>query len=123
MSISAFIEKYSSLQPGEHLEDVTIQIAGRLHNMRSAGAKIRFMDLHGEGQKVQVLAQAQYHTGAMDFEQIHGLLRRGDIVGVTGFPGKSKLGELSIFPKDVTLLTPCLRMLPKANYGFKDQVS
>jgi len=33
-------------------------------------------------------------------------------VGVTGFPGKSKRGELSIFPTSFILLTPCLHMLP-----------
>ncbi|KAJ3326514.1 lysyl-tRNA synthetase [Blyttiomyces sp. JEL0837] len=123
MSISAFIEKYASLENGQHLEDVTINLAGRIHNMRSSGAKIRFFDLHGEGLKVQVLAQVQYHTGEKSFEEIHSLLKRGDIVGIVGFPGKSKAGELSIFPKDVQLLSPCLRMLPKANYGFKDQES
>ncbi|KAJ3047769.1 Lysine--tRNA ligase, partial [Rhizoclosmatium hyalinum] len=91
--------------------------------MRSSGAKIRFFDLHGEGLKIQGLAQLQYHTGSRPFEEIHGILRRGDIVGITGFPGKSKKGELSIFPRDVTLLSPCLRMLPKSNFGFKDQES
>ncbi|KAJ3207730.1 Lysine--tRNA ligase [Dinochytrium kinnereticum] len=121
ISISEFIEKYSHLKEGEHLEDVTVHVAGRIHNMRSSGAKIRFFDLHGEGKKVQVLAQAQYQSPPRSFEEVHGILRRGDIVGVVGFPGKSKLGELSIFPRDVTLLSPCLRMLPKANYGFKDQ--
>ncbi|CAG8831598.1 35368_t:CDS:2, partial [Racocetra persica] len=30
-------------------------------------------------------------------------------------------GELSIFPKEVVLLSPCLHMLPKEYYGFKDQ--
>jgi hypothetical protein len=62
------------------------------------------------------------YIGERSFEETHGLLRRGDIVGIIGFPGKSKLGELSIFPSDIILLSPCLRMLPKANYGFKDQV-
>ncbi|KAJ3068990.1 Lysine--tRNA ligase [Podochytrium sp. JEL0797] len=123
MSISAFIEKFSSLKEGEHLEDVVVSVAGRIHNMRSSGAKIRFFDLHGEGLKIQGLAQLQYHTGDRPFEEIHGILRRGDIVGITGFPGKSKKGELSIFPKDVTLLSPCLRMLPKSNYGFTNQES
>ncbi|KAJ3298879.1 Lysine--tRNA ligase [Rhizoclosmatium sp. JEL0117] len=123
ISISAFIEKFSSLKEGEHLEDVSVSVAGRIHNMRSSGAKIRFFDLHGEGLKIQGLAQLQYHTGSRPFEEIHGILRRGDIVGITGFPGKSKKGELSIFPRDVTLLSPCLRMLPKSNFGFKDQES
>ncbi|KAI8854500.1 lysyl-tRNA synthetase [Chytridium lagenaria] len=123
ISISQFIEKYSHLKEGDHMEDVTIQLAGRIHNMRSSGTKIRFFDLHGEGKKVQVLAQAQYHSEDRSFDETYGILRRGDIVGVIGFPGKSKAGELSIFPRNVILLSPCLRMLPKANYGFKDQES
>lgn len=65
------------------------------------------------------MAAAQDAEG--DYAAIHDLLRRGDIVGVRGMPGKTKRGELSIFPKEVTLLSPCLRMLPKAHYGFKDQ--
>lgn len=56
-----------------------------------------------------------------DFDEVHTPLRRGDIIGVTGFPGKTKKGELSVFAKDITLLSPCLHMLPKAHYGFKDQ--
>jgi len=48
-------------------------------------------------------------------------VRRGDIVGVTGSPGKSKKGELSIFPKSMQILTPCLHMMPKSHFGLKDQ--
>ena len=43
--------------------------------------------------------------------------RRGDIVGVRGFPGKSKKGELSLFPTVIVMLSPCLRMLPKNKGG------
>ncbi|ORX81413.1 cytoplasmic lysine-tRNA ligase Krs1 [Basidiobolus meristosporus CBS 931.73] len=118
MSLPDFIQKYKDLQPGDHLDEV-VTVAGRIHNKRASGAKLRFYDLHGEGVKVQVMAQAQ--DSERDFATVHDLLRRGDIVGVKGCPGKSKRGELSIFPKDVQLLSPCLHMLPKANYGLKDQ--
>ena len=40
-------------------------------------------------------------------------LRRGDVIGVTGFPGKSKRGELSVFPTNLVLLSPCMHMLPR----------
>lgn len=36
-----------------------------------------------------------------------------------GFVGKSKRGELSVFPREVKLLSACLHMLPKVN--LKDQ--
>lgn len=119
MSLPEFIEKFEKLEIGERLDDQVISVAGRIHNKRDSGAKLRFYDLHGEGVKVQIMAALQDNEGE-DYTEIHDLLRRGDVVGVTGVPGKTKRGELSIFPKKVTLLSPCLRMLPKANYGFKD---
>jgi lysyl-tRNA synthetase class 2 len=121
MSLTAFIEKYSSLEPGQRLEKEIVTVAGRIHNKRASGANLRFYDLHAEGVKVQIMAQAQ--DAEHDYATVHDLLRRGDIVGVRGFPGKSKRGELSIFPREVVLLAPCLRMLPKAHYGFTDKES
>lgn len=40
-----------------------------------------------------------------------------DIIGVRGVVGKSKRGELSVFPREVKLLSPCLHMLPKEYSG------
>lgn len=85
------------------------------------GANLRFYDLQGDGVRIQVLANAQYHKGEIPFEQIHSLIKRGDIIGVTGHPGRSKTDELSIIPNSVQLLSPNLHMLPKAYFGFKDQ--
>jgi hypothetical protein len=36
-----------------------------------------------------------------DFQRLMNSVKRGDIVGVNGHPGKSKRGELSIFPQSV----------------------
>ena len=36
--------------------------------------------------------------------------------------GKTKKGELSVLPSTVTLLSPCLHMLPHLHYGLKDKV-
>ena len=118
LSLPHYIEKYACLQDGEHSTDV-VCVSGRLHNIRTSSKNLVFYDLHAEGVKIQIMASAQ--DSERDFQQVHSILQRGDIVGVKGVPGKSKRGELSIFPKDVILLTPCLRMLPKAHYGFKDQ--
>ncbi|KAI8645765.1 lysyl-tRNA synthetase [Parasitella parasitica] len=120
LSLPDFIKKFNEIEDGKRLDDQVISVAGRIQNKRASGAKLRFYDLHGEGLKIQIMAAVQDNEGD-DYAEIHDLLRRGDIVGVTGVPGKTKRGELSIFPKKVTLLSPCLRMLPKSNYGFKDQ--
>ncbi|KAJ1951583.1 lysyl-tRNA synthetase [Linderina macrospora] len=119
MSVPAFIEKYSALKAGEILTDVEVRLAGRIHNKRASGAKLRFYDLHAEDKRVQVMASAG--DSERDFAAVHDVLRRGDIVGVRGYPGVSKRGELSIFPRDITLLSPCLRTLPKEHYGLRDQ--
>lgn len=57
-----------------------------------------------------------------DFVAINNKLRRGDIIGVRGNPGKTKKGELSIVPVEMTLLSPCLHMLPHLHFGLKDKV-
>ncbi|KAK5979612.1 Lysine--tRNA ligase [Trichostrongylus colubriformis] len=68
------------------------------------------------------MANARYHkAGAEDFTLIHDRIKRGDIVGFTGFPTRTKTGELSILPTEVEQLTPCLRMLPHSHYGLKDK--
>ena len=36
--------------------------------------------------------------------------------------GKTKKGELSIIPVEVTILSPCLYQLPNLYYGLKDKV-
>ena len=68
--------------------------------------------------------------GGVPFEKQHEHLRRGDIIGITGYPGrtapknkieKGEEGELSIFATDIQLLTPCLHQLPDEYYGLKDQ--
>ncbi|OQR95495.1 lysyl-tRNA synthetase, partial [Thraustotheca clavata] len=61
------------------------------------------------------------YFNATEYARVHASLRRGDLVGITGFPGKSKKGELSIFPQSIVLLSPCMHMLPKAHYGLSNQ--
>lgn len=62
-SITDFIREYGeerSIAPGQKLEDVQVSLAGRIHNIRSSGSKLKFYDLHGEGKHVQILANVRY---------------------------------------------------------------
>lgn len=43
---------------------------------------------------------------------VHDIIRRGDIIGVTGFPSRTKMGELSLTISKIDLLAPCLHQLP-----------
>ena len=115
-----FIEQFAStVADGEVKTDVVVSVAGRLMSKRASGTKLFFYDLRGDGVKIQVMADAKNAT-EYDFEKCHAATRRGDIVGIRGHPGKSKKGELSIFPCHMEVLTPCLHMLPGFS-GLKDQ--
>ena len=87
-------------------------LAGRIYSKRPQG-KLRFYDLKADGEKVQVMADVTMAGGdAEAFEALHATVKIGDIVGIEGHPGKSKKGELSIFPRTFQVLSPCLHMLP-----------
>ena len=58
--------------------------------------------------------------GGLDFQETIKLFQRGDIIGIKGFPTRTKPGELSIGPGCMRLLTPCLYMMPTLQYGVKD---
>uniref|UniRef100_A0A8C1RRP3 Lysine--tRNA ligase n=1 Tax=Cyprinus carpio TaxID=7962 RepID=A0A8C1RRP3_CYPCA len=121
LSLTEFIERYNNLQPGDHLTDVVLSLSGRVHAKRASGAKLLFYDLRGEGVKLQVMANSRNYKSEEDFVHINNKLRRGDIIGVRGNPGKTKKGELSIIPIEMTLLSPCLHMLPHLHFGLKDK--
>ncbi|XP_019742519.1 lysine--tRNA ligase isoform X1 [Hippocampus comes] len=121
LSLTEFIEKYNYLQPGEQLRDVVLNVSGRIHAKRASGAKLLFYDMRGEGTKLQVMANSGNYKSEQDFVAINNKLRRGDIIGVRGNPGKTKKGELSIIPIEMTLLSPCLHMLPHLHFGLKDK--
>ncbi|XP_016838168.1 lysine--tRNA ligase isoform X1 [Nasonia vitripennis] len=122
ISLENFIEKYSNkVADGEMLENEFCSIAGRVHSIRRAGAKLIFFDLRGEGTKVQVMANARHYYDEEKYVVDTDKIGRGDIIGVEGFPCKSKKGEFSIMPKSIKLLSPCLHMLPHLHFGLKDK--
>ncbi|CAN1175767.1 Lysine--tRNA ligase, cytoplasmic [Linum perenne] len=114
MPIAEYVDKFGGLGNGEHVEDVSVSLAGRIMIKRASSSKLFFYDLHGGGAKVQVMADARKSgMEEAEFSRFHSSVKRGDIVGVTGFPGKSKRGELSIFPSRFEVLSHCLHMMPR----------
>ncbi|KAF1992456.1 putative Lysyl-tRNA synthetase, cytoplasmic [Aulographum hederae CBS 113979] len=121
-----FLEQYKDVKTGEQLKDTEVRLGARILTKRSSGSKLVFYDVLAQGVQVQVMCQAQESAeGAPSFEVQHESLRRGDIIGVIGYPGRTNPknraeGELSVFARQVILLTPCLHQLPGEHYGFKD---
>ncbi|XP_014668686.1 PREDICTED: lysine--tRNA ligase-like [Priapulus caudatus] len=120
ISLTDFIAKYEHLVAGEVHDDV-VSVAGRVHAKRASGQKLIFYDLRGEATKIQVMSNAGMYSSEEGFFKINNKIRRGDIIGCKGHPGKTKKGELSVMPKDIVLLTPCLHMLPHLHFGLKDK--
>ena len=124
LSIPAYIERYGvegKVPAGQKLTGETVALAGRIHNIRHSGQKLRFYDLHAEGKKVQIMATLQDDKDPDNFISTHENFRRGDIVGVVGTPSRTKKGELSISPSETILLSPNLHQLPSGHFGLKDQ--
>ncbi|KAB0357055.1 hypothetical protein FD754_001211 [Muntiacus muntjak] len=111
ISLTHFIQEYSHLQPGDHLTDITLKVAGRIHAKKASGGKLIFYDLRGEGVKLQVMANTRNYKSEEEFIRINNKRRRGDIIG----------GELNIIPYEITLLSPCLHMLPHLHFSLKDK--
>jgi lysyl-tRNA synthetase class 2 len=119
-SFAALLEKYGDMEDGSQDIENEYTIAGRVKGKRIAGQAMRFYTLSSDGLQIQAMCQAQHHQVG-DFAESHSYINRGDIMGIRGFIGKSQRGELSIFPREVKLLSACLHMLPKDHQGVKDQ--
>jgi lysyl-tRNA synthetase class 2 len=120
-SIPAFIKEFEPqcTEKGQTL-DTQVSIAGRVTNIRPSGNKLVFYDLKGDGARIQVFARANEHQGD-DFETIHSMVRRGDIIGIVGKPVRTGTGEFSIAPNSIRILSHCLHMLPTEHSGLTNQ--
>ncbi|XP_033511620.1 lysine--tRNA ligase-like isoform X1 [Nicotiana tomentosiformis] len=114
ISIRQFISKYAYLSAGEKLEAIEISLAGRVITKRASSSKLYFYELLDDGARVQVMADARdSDMDTVAFSTYHSGVKRGDIIAICGYPGKSKRGELSIFPRSLEVKAPCLHMLPR----------
>lgn len=124
--LKAFVSNYDHFKPGENEKEKEIRVAGRVYVKRASGAKLVFYDIRANGVKVQIMCQAQEAGGDVSFEAQHEIIRRGDIIGIVGYPGRTapknrpNEGELSVFAHQVTLLTPCLHQIPSEHFGLTD---
>jgi len=115
--ISTFRESYKHLQHSEvvHRE---IKLAGMITNFRDYGKKLKFLDIERNGESLQLKISKDYFHDEIDFSRLSDILSKGDKVGVSGVPTKTKTGELSLLVSRIQLLAPCLRNLPATNYDI-----
>lgn len=86
ISLNQFLEDYDHLENDTTIADKDFSIAGRITSKREYGDKLVFYDLNSEGSKLQLVADKSVFKG--EFESLNDPIRRGDIVGCIGYPGK-----------------------------------
>lgn len=112
MTIPQFREQYNEVGVGEHLEE-QVSIAGRIKLKRGSG-KLVFYTIQGDGMELQIMSKLDLFDGdKVQFKAQHKEFNRWHIVGVTGYPGRTQKGELSILSTQMTLLSSCLHAPPK----------
>jgi lysyl-tRNA synthetase, class II len=111
------LEKYKDLQAGEHREADKVSIAGRLVTIRGMGKSSFSHILDGRG-KIQIYVKLD-GIGEKDYETFK-MLDLGDIIGVKGFPFKTKTGEVSVHVESFVLLAKSLHPLPEKWHGLTD---
>ena len=110
------IARYAELEDGADTADV-VSVAGRVVAARDQG-KIVFLVLRDSTGEVQVFARVNV-LGEEGFSAVKDL-DLGDWVGATGAVLRTRRGELSIAPTEVTLLSKSLRPLPEKYHGLSD---
>ena len=102
----------------ESLEGQTVSLAGRLMSWRKMG-KAGFMDLADDSGRIQLYVRKD-DVGEEVYEGIKKYWDIGDMIAVTGFVFRTKMGEISVHCTRATLLAKSLLPLPEKFHGLKD---
>lgn len=93
------------------LEGQTVSTVGRVMNWRNLGNLV-FAPVRNHTGIVQVVISRKGINDDQRFELIRDNYARGDIIAATGNLGRTKTGEVSVYPGDMTMLTKALRTAP-----------
>jgi lysyl-tRNA synthetase class 2 len=107
---------YADLESGAETEDV-VSVAGRLVAKRDQG-KIVFLVIRDATGDLQLFTRVNL-VGDETFSAVKDL-DLGDWVGAVGTVLRTRRGELSVAPTQVTLLSKSLRPLPEKYHGLSD---
>ncbi|MEA3430253.1 MAG: lysine--tRNA ligase [Nanoarchaeota archaeon] len=111
------LDKYHQLKVGEDDKKAKLSVAGRILLKRDMG-KAAFVTIRDQKGDLQLYFRKD-DIGEESYK-LFKLLDLGDIIGVTGHIFKTKRGELTIYVKELSLLTKSLRPLPEKFHGLKD---
>ena len=107
-------KKFDHLNPDEIAADgEMVRIGGRVTAMRDMG-KMLFLSIRSDNQDIQLVARVnesksdsnQPGFSKDELASMRRNVKKGDVVGGHGLPGKTKRGELSIFLNELKVLAP-----------------
>ena len=102
----------------EALENKDVVLAGRIMAKREMGKAI-FVDIVDDKGRLQLYIRKD-DVGEQGFNDVKkGDI--GDIIGVSGFVFKTRMGEISVHCKTISLLAKSLRPLPEKYHGLTNQ--
>ncbi|MCL2460628.1 MAG: lysine--tRNA ligase [Euryarchaeota archaeon] len=93
-----------------------VAVAGRIYAVRDHGNTL-FIDLRDESGHMQIFIRKNSLPEGL-FAIIKKNLERGDIIGVKGPVFRTKVGEISIWAEEITVLTKSLFTLPEKFHGL-----
>lgn len=133
LTISQFIDKYGYLQNNELIESDVVSLTGRVKTIKESSKKLCFLVLtQGDCSLQFMISLANFIFNEENDESDENIklnefckqiksLSRGDIIGATGFPTRTKTGELSLMLRSFKILTPCLKIIPSGHFGLADE--
>ena len=110
-------EVFDALPPGEEDEAADVAVCGRIMTRRIFG-KLAFFTVQDSSGTVQLYLEKK-RLGDR-FKPFLDLTDGGDFVGARGSVKRTDKGELSVYAREVTMLTKALRPLPDKWAGFTD---
>ncbi len=110
-------EVFDALPPGEEDEAADVAVCGRIMTRRIFG-KLAFFTVQDSSGTVQLYLEKK-RLGER-FKPFLDLTDGGDFVGARGSVKRTDKGELSVYAREVTMLTKALRPLPDKWAGFTD---
>ncbi len=123
ISNAEFLDKYKNAPDSTAAaEDSTIHslrefVAGRVKLIRMMG-KAAFIDIEDESGILQ--AYISKNDLKDEFDNVKKLLEVGDIVNISGYPFKTKTGQVTIHAMSFMILTKSIIPLPEKFHGLVD---
>ncbi|KAL5120424.1 mitochondrial lysine-tRNA synthetase [Pleosporales sp. CAS-2024a] len=110
LTIRHFNAKYQNLQT---LQPEIVSVMGRIRAMRVLSAKLVFLDIERDTQRLQVMVELKKLTVRdgleEDFKSFKKTARLGDWISIHGSPTRTSTGQLSVAASEVPqIIAPCL---------------